>query len=151
MEVEQCTELLHNRPFAYDVIGELVHQLRQELSFTQLTRVIETYAVLIHNPHMAITGQTVCMRMMCPIVEVILTKDSPDAVAGLINVMVKTCAEKMAAIVAMAEDVTEWLEKRKRGDASPDIATMEKERPVASATYVSESPEGAMRGIWFLL
>ena len=124
-----------------------MHQLRQELSFTQPTRVIETYAVLIHNPHMLITGQTVCMRMMCPIVEIILTKNSPDAVAGLINVMVQTCAEKMAAVVAMAEDVTERLEKQKRGDTSPDIATIEKERPVASATYASESPEDVMRGM----
>ena len=69
MEAEQCTDLLHIRPFVYDVVGESTHQLRQELSFTQLTRANKTYAVLMHNPHMLITSQTVCVRMMCSIVD----------------------------------------------------------------------------------
>ena len=74
-------------------------------------------------------------------VEVMLTKESPDTVAALIVFMAQTLAEKAAAVVAQAEYVVERMEKQKREDTSPDISTIEKERPVGNATYASEAPE----------
>jgi transformation/transcription domain-associated protein len=135
------------RPFAYNVTGEFIHQIRAELSFTQLTRYAETYASLMHNPHMVLAGQLVAVRMFCPMVDMILTKESPDTVAALITFMAQTLAEKAAAIVAQAEYVVERMEKQKRGDTSPDISTIEKERPIANASYASEAPEDIMRGM----
>ena len=128
------------------MVGDLIVSVKNELTSAQLSRVVEKYATLMHNPYMTVHGQMACVRMVCQTLDAIILKDTPDGAAALMNVMIYALAEKMSAIVSMAEDVMERLEKQKEGETSIDTSTIEKERPVANSSYATEAPEDVMRG-----
>ena len=61
--------------------------------------------------------------------------------------MLETCADKMDSLVAMQDVVNGRLDAAKRKETVIDMTFIEKERPVASATYATENPEDLLKGI----
>ncbi|TDL29737.1 hypothetical protein BD410DRAFT_736870 [Rickenella mellea] len=138
------------RPVAYSAIADLVHHVRGELTSTQLARIVHVYSNLVHNPHLSINVQMLCAKMMFNMTDAILSKDTPEQAAAILNTMLQTCADKLKALVAIQEEVMARLERQNKTEEVIDTSFIEKERPVASALYATENPEDVLKEFRFL-
>ena len=140
-------ERLSLRPVAYSAIADLVTQSRADLTVPQAHLVINFFAKLLNNPTSTLNVSTLASKMIFSMAELVLTKDTPDGGCAAINFMLQVCSDKLAALVLMAEEVNERLERQKQEDSTPDVTFIEKDRPVATAPYLTDNPEDVMKGM----
>lgn len=131
------------RPQACAAVADLVHHIRSDLSPHQLSRIVQVYSRLLHNPYLSGNLHTMFAKMMFTLIEVIVTKDTHQNAARILSNMLDTSVDKLESLTAVQEE----LEKIKAGPPDQiDIAFIEKARPVAGAVYAIEKPEEAFTG-----
>ena len=57
------------------MLADLIHHLRADLSSAQLTRVVNIYTAMIHNPALSGGIQTMCAKLLMTVTESITNKD----------------------------------------------------------------------------
>lgn len=67
-----CFETL--RPLAYSLLAEIVHHIRNDLSLSQLSRIIYLFSRNMHDASLALNIHTTCARLMLNLVEPIFQK-----------------------------------------------------------------------------
>ncbi|XP_061345669.1 uncharacterized protein LOC133291419 isoform X4 [Gastrolobium bilobum] len=67
-----CFETL--RPLAYSLLAEIVHHVRQDLSLSQLSRIIYLFSSNMHDASLSLSIHTTCARLMLNLVEPIFEK-----------------------------------------------------------------------------
>lgn len=96
--------------------------------------------------------QAVFTKIVFGLIETMITKDTLEGAKSLIKFVLITCTEKLKALVSTSEDVNIRMEKAKGekdsgSSSSFNTALIEKERPIASASYATENPEDVIKGI----
>ncbi|XP_038988658.1 transformation/transcription domain-associated protein-like isoform X2 [Phoenix dactylifera] len=73
-----CVETL--RPLAYNILAEMVHYVRGDLSFPQLSRIIYLFSRNMHDSSLTLVTHTTCARLLLNLVEPIYEKgvDQPS-------------------------------------------------------------------------
>ncbi|CAN1227080.1 Transformation/transcription domain-associated protein [Linum perenne] len=73
-----CYETL--RPLAYSLLAEIVHHVRNDLSLSQLSRIIYLFSSNMHDASLSLSIHTTCARLMLNLVEPIFEKgvDQPS-------------------------------------------------------------------------
>ena len=131
------------RSQACAAVADLVHHIRSDLSPHQLSRIVQVYSHLLHDPNFSGNLHMIFAKMMFTLIEVIVTKDTHQNAARILSNMLDTCVDKLESLTAVQEE----LEKIKGGPPDQiDIAFIEKARPVSGAVYAIEKPEEAFTG-----
>jgi transformation/transcription domain-associated protein len=137
---------------AYAAVADLVHHLRNDLTPMQLARIAHIYSRLIHNPYLANSLHTLFAKMMFNLIEVVVTKDTPQGTAKVLRAMFETCVDKLDAMTAVQDELAGMMERTKAGDKDLiDLSFIEKARPVACAVYAVDKPEDVIHGEWAFL
>ena len=56
------------RPLAYSLLAELIHHLRDDLSFAQLSQIVYLFSRNVHDASLHLSVQTTCVRLMLNLV-----------------------------------------------------------------------------------
>lgn len=141
--------LTFHRPVVYSAVADLVHHIRNELTTTQVARVVHVYSRIIHNPALGNSLHTMSVKMMFGLTEPIITKETPQGAARLLGAMFETCLQRLEVLALIYDDVTAraGLLKENSEAVVLDAAFIEKTRPVGGAIYAIEKPEDIIHGI----
>ncbi|KDN49215.1 hypothetical protein K437DRAFT_79486 [Tilletiaria anomala UBC 951] len=94
------------RPLAISMLADLVHHVRAELKPAQLVRVIEAHATVLHDPSLAPSIQTMCVKLLLNLVETIVNKTTETGDAPrLLHAILETFVEKLAGLSRLREDL----------------------------------------------
>lgn len=120
-----------------------MHALRSDLAPNQLTRVIQVYSHLLHNPYLSSGAHIYCVKTMFNLIDTITAKDTQQNAARILGSLLESCVDKLDSITIIQEE----LERIKTGKPEAfTIASIEKARPVAAALYVTEKKEQDVMG-----
>ncbi|KAM6495848.1 hypothetical protein JOM56_008554 [Amanita muscaria] len=132
------------RPVAYSAVADMVHHLRNELSVEQITRIVQMYSRMLHNPALGNNMHLLFAKMIFGLADVVINKDTSQGTTQLLNAIFRTCLERLEALSTVQDEVTANLERQKKGEAVPDILLIERERPVEGAVFATEKPEDVL-------
>ncbi|RDB22695.1 Transcription-associated protein 1 [Hypsizygus marmoreus] len=130
------------RPAVYSAVADLVHHIRNELTATQLARIVHVYSRLIHNPVLG-NLHTMSAKMIFGLAEPIIAKETPQGAARLLSAMFETCLERLETLAMIYDQVTTSAARLKENSQTVvlDAAFIEQTRPVGGALYAFEKPE----------
>lgn len=136
------------RAVVYSAVADLVHHIRNELSPTQVARVVHVYSRIIHNPALGNSLHTMSAKMLFGLTEPIVAKETPQGAARLLGAMFETCLGRMEALALIYDEVTARALALKEANERTilDSAFIEKARPVGGAMYALEKPEDIVQG-----
>ncbi|KAG7449166.1 uncharacterized protein BT62DRAFT_1073682 [Guyanagaster necrorhizus] len=135
-----ANELL--RATVYTAFTDLFHHVRNDLTSAQLERIVHVYSRQIHNPALTINLHTLSAKMMFGTAEAIIAKETPQGAARILELMFKSCLDRLDALTVVHENILAALERAKAGqEVAIDDAFIEKARPVGGAAYALEKPE----------
>ncbi|KAF8655244.1 hypothetical protein AX16_003148 [Volvariella volvacea WC 439] len=129
------------RAAVYSAVADLVHHIRSELTPAQLTRIVHVYSRLMHIPSWGNNLHTMFAKMMLGLTDAILTKETPQGAARLLQVMFETCLERLETLCVVQDEVLASAERLKAGGTPLDTSFIEKARPVAGATFALDKPD----------
>ncbi|KAJ3510077.1 hypothetical protein NLJ89_g4881 [Agrocybe chaxingu] len=133
------------RPVVYTAVADLVHHVKNELSASQLERIVYVYSSMMHNPALGFNLHTLFAKMMFGLTDAILAKETSQGAAKLLEAMFNACLEKLDGLCVVQSEVSAGLDRRKEKSTSaevvPYIAMIEKARPIGSAVNATEKPE----------
>ncbi|KAF8897572.1 hypothetical protein BD779DRAFT_388223 [Infundibulicybe gibba] len=131
------------RPAVYSAVADLVHHIRNELTVAQLSRIVQVYSRLIHNPALSNNLHALFAKMMFNLTDVILSKETSQGAGRLLTNMFETCLERLEALSIVHNELSVSMERAKNNDSAvtPDAIFIEKARPVGGAMYALEKPE----------
>ncbi|KAF8621580.1 hypothetical protein AX15_007606 [Amanita polypyramis BW_CC] len=133
------------RPVAYSAVADMVHHLRNELSVEQITRIVQMYSRMLHNPALGNNMHLLFAKMIFGLADVVVNKDTPQGTARLLNAIFRTCLERLEALSTVQDEITANLEHQKKNDpATPDMILIEKARPVGGAVFATERSEDVL-------
>ena len=139
------------RAVVYTAVADLVHHVRNELTNLQLERIVHVYSSLMHNPALGFNLHTLFAKMMFGLTDAIISKETSEGAARLLEAMFETCLEKLEGLCVVQSEVSATLERNKRTSEGTsnivlDISLIEKARPVGGAVNATEKPEDVVHG-----
>jgi transformation/transcription domain-associated protein len=117
----------------------------------QLERIVHVYSSLMHNPALGFNLHTLFAKMMFGLTDAIISKETSQGAARLLEAMFETCLEKLEGLCVVQSEVSATLERNKRTSEGTmnivsDISLIEKARPVGGAVNAIEKPEDVIHG-----
>jgi transformation/transcription domain-associated protein len=105
----------------------------------------------MHNPALGFNLHTLFAKMMFGLADAIISKETSQGAARLLEAMFETCLEKLEGLCVVQSEVSAMLEHNKRSserktDIVPDASLIEKARPVGGAVNAIEKPEDVIHG-----
>ncbi|WFD31947.1 transcription-associated protein 1 [Malassezia sp. CBS 17886] len=150
------TRELH-RPLVVSMLADLMHHVRQELSTEQVVRTVNLHAQLLHDPTLAPSIQTMCVKLLLNLVETIVVKHAERAVP-LLRGILDTFLAKLPALHRLCEDVRTLRALREDRAAAADGAgavevaavRIEQAKAVQSSVAVLEHVADPLKNARFL-
>lgn len=149
------------RPLVVSMLADLMHHVRQELTTAQMVKVINIHAQLLHEPTLAPSIQTMCVKLLLNLVEMIVMKHTEHS-AAMLHGIFQTFLEKLPAVYQLGEDLRQ-IKGHAEGDdedapetdaardsAVRDAVRLEQARPIQSAVAVLEHISDPMKNTRFL-
>jgi hypothetical protein len=136
----------------YLIIGDYIHQQRQELTAPQVTRIIQLYLAHMHNLSFPTALTSHCCKVIFILIDVLVAKENSQNAARILTNLLESCVNKLEANVTMQNEVAARVEKSKKGENAKDVIDsifIETARPVGSAAYALEKPEDFFKGKFF--
>lgn len=151
------------RPLVVSMMADLMHHVRQELTTDQIVKVINVHAQLLHEPTLAPSIQTMCVKLLLNLVETIVLKHADRSVAMLQGIF-HTFLDKLPELHDLGKDVRQLRGPSKSeneeedmlvGDATDDEARreavlIEQAKPIQSSVAVLEHVADPMKNARFL-
>ncbi|KAH9482694.1 Transcription-associated protein 1 [Psilocybe cubensis] len=138
------------RTTVYTAVADLVHHVKNDLTASQLERIVHVYSSMMHNPAFGYNLHTLFAKMMFGLADVIVAKETSQGAARLLETMFETCLEKLEGLCVVQADVSGLLERNKQKDSIvdqwPDVTIIEKARPIGGAVNYIEKPEDILVG-----
>lgn len=132
---------------AYGVIADLVHYIRSDLSASQLMKACSIFLGHLHNPYLTNQIHILSAKVIYNLVEHIVAKESKQVASKLLTNLLESSVDRLESMVIVHAEVIARAERIKKGEEeSPDIAFIERTRPIANAVYTCEKPEEAIVG-----
>ena len=119
------------RPLVVSMLADLMHHVRQELSTEQIVRVVNLHAQLLHDPTLAPSIQTMCVKLLLNLMETIVMKHTDRAVPMLRGIF-HTFLAKLPELHRLGQVLRVLHESEGAADAPGD------ERPRALPAEASE-------------
>lgn len=142
----------HHAPSAHvlSAFTDLFHHLRSDLSSAQLEKIVHLYSRQLHNPSLPMNIHIISAKVMFGSAEALITREPTQATARLLEGMLKTCLDRLDALIISHEAILAGLERAKSGNDQPliDDLLIERARPVFGAAYAAEKPEEVQSGKW---
>ena len=113
------------RPLVVSMLADLMHHVRQELTTEQITRVINLHAQLLHDPTLAPSIQTMCVKLLLNLVETIVVKHADRSVVMLQGIF-STFLDKLPELARLGEDLWQ-LRGRTESDDENDVDVQAKD------------------------
>lgn len=143
------------RPMVYSAVADLIHNIKGDLSFDQLARIVHVYSSLLFNSLLGFGLHILFAKVLFGLTDTIVAKDSSQGGAKLVRTMFEACLERLEGLCAIQPEVSAALEKaRAAASAAAGAGTetapqetvidgffIEKSRPVGGALYALEKPE----------
>ncbi|PFH52762.1 hypothetical protein AMATHDRAFT_1809 [Amanita thiersii Skay4041] len=126
------------RTMVYSTVADLVHHLKNELTINQVTRIVHVYSRMLHNPAIGNNLHVLFAKMISGLVDSIVSKETPQAAAHLLNVIFETCLQRLEALVISQDDMNG---QKKQDSTIPDISLIEKAKPLGASVFAIEKPE----------
>ncbi|KAI9362471.1 FAT domain-containing protein, partial [Zopfochytrium polystomum] len=101
------------RSWAYSVLVELIQQMRADLSWAQLGRVLSVYCRHLHDYSFSPSSQVICLRFLLSLVEAIGDKAGASEVRRVYVGMLECIALKFTAMKAAFPATIKMWHKRK--------------------------------------
>ncbi len=149
------------RPLAISMLADLVHHVRQELSPQQLVRVVHIHSQILHDPTLAPSIQTMCVKLLLNLVETILTKH-PDGATQTLASILDVFVEKLASLHRMRADMDRLRQikdqhQQHHADAvdttdklAVDAVTIERGKPIQAAAIMLDVAGDPLKDARFL-
>ncbi|KAG7096928.1 hypothetical protein E1B28_004329 [Marasmius oreades] len=135
------------RTGVYTAVADLFHHLKGELSFPQLSRLVHMHLRIMHNPMVGNNVHILCAKILFGLPETIITKETPENAARLLEVMFHSCLDRLTALTHIHDELVAAAERRKNDDEkAEDAVFVERARPVGGASFALEKPEEIMQG-----
>ncbi|KAF9567316.1 hypothetical protein CPC08DRAFT_17123 [Agrocybe pediades] len=132
------------RSNVYTAVTDLVHHVRNDLTTSQLERIVHVFSSMMHDPALGFNLHTLFAKMMFGLTDAIIAKETPQGAAKLIEAMFETCLEKLEGLCIVYSEASATIERSKTisepGD-SADAAFIEKSKPIGGAVSLIEKPE----------
>lgn len=127
---------------------DLFHHVRPDLSSAQLERIIHLYSRQLHNPSLPMNIHIMSAKVMFGSAEALIAREPTQSTARLLEGMLKTCLDRLDALIIAHEGILAALERTKAGNDQPliDDLLIERARPVFGAAYAAEKPEEVLSG-----
>ncbi|KAF8640045.1 hypothetical protein AX17_001287 [Amanita inopinata Kibby_2008] len=130
------------RPVAYSAVADMVHHLKTELTVDQITRIVQMYSRMLHNPALGNNMHILFAKMIFGLADVVVNKDTPQGTARLVSAIFRTCLERLEALSIVQDEVIASSERQKKHEAAvPGITLVEKSRPIGGVVFAIEKPE----------
>ncbi|TFK23272.1 atypical/PIKK/TRRAP protein kinase [Coprinopsis marcescibilis] len=132
------------RPMVYSAVADLIHNVKGELTFQQIDRIVHVYSTMLFNSSLGFNLHILLAKVIFGLPETIVAKESPAVAAKLLSSMFETCLERLDGLCAVQAEVGQSVERARTGtqeNAVFDGLFIEKARPVGGALYASEKPE----------
>jgi len=140
---------MHRVPI-FTAVADLVHHVKNDLSASQLGRIVCAFSAMMHKPSWGYNLHIVFAKMMFGLVDLIVAKETPQGAASLLQALLETCLAKLESLAVVYADLRDSVEREKEkssvGDASSDVLLIEKARPSCGAAYAIEKPEEVIHG-----
>ncbi|CBQ69344.1 related to TRA1-component of the Ada-Spt transcriptional regulatory complex [Sporisorium reilianum SRZ2] len=127
------------RPLAISMLADLVHHVRQELSPAQLVRVVHIHSQILHDPTLAPSIQTMCVKLLLNLVETILTKH-PDGATQTLASILDVFVEKLSSLHRLRADMERIRHIKDHADDAASAATAAPQAPVDAVAIERGKP-----------
>lgn len=91
------------RPLAISMLADLVHHIRNELTYKQIVLTIHRHCEMLHDPTLAPSIMTMCTKLLTNLVETIATRHAEGA-PQLLRAIFDSLVEKLAGLPRLRED-----------------------------------------------
>ncbi|WFC97412.1 transcription-associated protein 1 [Malassezia yamatoensis] len=92
------------RPLVVSMLADLMHHVRQELTTDQIVRVINLHAQLLHDPTLAPSIQTMCVKLLLNLMETIVVKHA-DRCVPMLRGIFQTFLAKLPELHRLGQDL----------------------------------------------
>ncbi|PWN50372.1 hypothetical protein IE53DRAFT_368968 [Violaceomyces palustris] len=139
------------RPLAISMLADLVHHVRQELGPAQLVRVVRIHSQILHDPTLAPSIQTMCVKLLLNLVETILTKH-PDGATEILQGILGTFVEKLSGLHRLRADIerTRKIKQNEQELLTVDAISIEKAKPIQAAATLLDQVGDPLKDARFL-
>ncbi|GAC95952.1 phosphatidylinositol kinase [Pseudozyma hubeiensis SY62] len=144
------------RPLAISMLADLVHHVRQELSPAQLVRVVQIHSQILHDPTLAPSIQTMCVKLLLNLVETILTKH-PDGATQTLASILDVFVEKLSSLHRLRSDMDRIRQIKDQSDdaaaadqSAVDAVAIERGKPIQSAATMLDTAGDPLKDARFL-
>lgn len=141
------------RPLVVSMFADLMHHVRQELTTEQIVRVVNVHAQLLHDPTLAPSIQTMCVKLLLNLVETVVMKHVDYAVP-ILRGMFSTFLDKLDALYTLGKVL--WDIRPPGGDAPEiegvidDTVRIERTKTIQSSVAVLEGVADPLKNARFL-
>lgn len=159
------------RPLAHSVVADLIHHVRNDLSFAQLSRIVYVFSNSLNDSTFAGSIQTMCAKLLNTIIESVVAKGDAAEVSGILKSIFFTSLEKLMAVTdtlhrlkalsakgkgkakEQADEDVEMSEIAEQDGASERKSNgwreIEQAMPVNKIAYADDSLETYCKGLLF--
>ncbi|CCF50080.1 hypothetical protein NDA11_006772 [Ustilago hordei] len=144
------------RPLAISMLADLVHHVRQELSPAQLVRVVHIHSQILHDPTLAPSIQTMCVKLLLNLVETILTKHPEGATQTLASIL-DVFVEKLSSLHRLRSDMDRIRQIKEHSDHASaeaqravDAVAIERGKPIQAAATMLDTAGDPLKDARFL-
>lgn len=142
------------RPLAISMLADLVHHVRQELSPAQLVRVVHIHSQILHDPTLAPSIQTMCVKLLLNLVETILTKHPEGATQTLASIL-DVFVEKLSSLHRLRSDMERMKHLKDQsdeaaGETEVDAVAIERGKPIQAAATMLDTAGDPLKDARFL-
>lgn len=132
----------------YAAVADLIHNVKNELTFPQIVSIVHNYSALLFNSSLGFGLHILFAKVIFGLTDTIVAKESPPTSARLLFSMFETCLERLEGLCSVQANVSQALERVRSGNQQVviDGLFIEKSRPVGGALYALEKPEDVMLG-----
>lgn len=151
----------------YSGVSDLIHNIKGDLSFEQLSRIVRVYSALLFKSSLGFNMHLLFSKVLFGLADPIAAhKDNSKEAAKLLISMFEACLERLEGLCAIQDEVSSAVVRSRAAAAlnagpagtrtSQGVATkdepidgffIEKSRPVGGTLFALEKPEEVFVGM----
>jgi transformation/transcription domain-associated protein len=134
------------RPLAISMLADLVHHIRNELTYDQVVLTTHRHCQMLHDPTLAPSILTMCTKLLTNLVETIATRHA-DGAQVLLRAIFDSLVEKLAGLPRLREDFEKMREHKKEPEkAQMDAVTIERGKTVQVNVMIPDFGPESFKG-----
>ena len=134
------------RPLAISMLADLVHHIRNDLTYDQIVLTIHRHCQMLHDPTLAPSILTMCTKLLTNLVETIATRHA-DGAPVLLRAIFDSLVEKLAGLPRLRDDFETMRLHKKDGEKQHmDAVTIERGKTVQVSVLIPDFGSESFKG-----